>query len=108
MILNLSVGADVHFTWYANQFLCRRDSRDIWQRSLADARGAIIGGIAHGFFITLLPALLVTIFNSMGFIINATATDVDTVAAASLICLDLKPSFESILIESRENDVLDF
>lgn len=44
-------------------------------------RGAIIGGIAHGLFITLLPALLVTIFNSMGFI-NATATDVDTVAAA--------------------------
>lgn len=44
-------------------------------------RGAVIGGVAHGFFITLLPALLVTIFNSMGFV-NATATDVDTVAAA--------------------------
>ncbi|NRG33717.1 PTS sugar transporter subunit IIC [Niallia circulans] len=46
-------------------------------------RGAIIGGIFHGFFITLLPALLVTIFNSMGFI-NATATDVDTVTVALL------------------------
>jgi PTS system ascorbate-specific IIC component len=44
-------------------------------------RGAIIGGIAHGIFITLLPALLVTILNSLGFV-NATATDVDTVAAA--------------------------
>lgn len=46
-------------------------------------RGAIIGGIFHGFFITLLPALLVTIFNSMGFV-NATATDVDTVTVALL------------------------
>lgn len=46
-------------------------------------RGAVVGGVAHGFFITLLPALLVTVFNSMGFV-NATATDVDTVAAALL------------------------
>lgn len=46
-------------------------------------RGAIIGGIFHGFFITLLPALLVTIFNSMGFV-NATATDVDTITVALL------------------------
>nr|WP_249928319.1 hypothetical protein [Niallia circulans] len=42
-----------------------------------------MGGIFHGFFITLLPALLVTIFNSMGFV-NATATDVDTVTVALL------------------------
>lgn len=53
-------------------------------------RGAIIGGIAHGFFITLLPALLVTIFNSMGFV-NATATDVDTVAAALLYAWIIGP-----------------
>lgn len=53
-------------------------------------RGAIIGGIAHGFFITLLPALLVTIFNQMGFV-NATATDVDTVAAALLYAWILSP-----------------
>lgn len=46
-------------------------------------RGAVIGGIVHGFFITLLPALLVTTFNTMGFV-NATATDVDTVTAALL------------------------
>lgn len=44
-------------------------------------RGAIIGGVAHGLFITLLPALLVTVLSNMGFV-NATATDVDTVAAA--------------------------
>lgn len=53
-------------------------------------RGAIIGGVLHGFFITLLPALLVTIFNSMGFI-NATATDVDTVAAALLYAWIIGP-----------------
>ena len=43
----------------------------------------IIGGIVHGFFITLLPALLVGIFDSLGFV-NATATDVDTIVAALL------------------------
>lgn len=53
-------------------------------------RGAIIGGIAHGFFITLLPALLVTVFNSMGFV-NATATDVDTVTAALLYAWIITP-----------------
>lgn len=53
-------------------------------------RGAIIGGIAHGFFIQLLPALLVPIFNHLGFI-NATATDVDTVAAALLYAWILSP-----------------
>lgn len=53
-------------------------------------RGAIIGGIFHGFFITLLPALLVTIFNNMGFV-NATATDVDTVSAALLYAWIIGP-----------------
>lgn len=53
-------------------------------------RGAIIGGVAHGFFITLLPALLVTVFNSMGFV-NATATDVDTVTAALLYAWIIGP-----------------
>lgn len=53
-------------------------------------RGAIIAGIAHGFFITLLPALLVTVFNSMGFV-NATATDVDTVSAALLYAWIISP-----------------
>ncbi len=62
----------------------------IFGNAVGGRRGAIIGGIAHGFFITLLPALLVTIFNSMGFI-NATATDVDTVAAALLYAWILSP-----------------
>lgn len=62
----------------------------IFGNAAGGRRGAIIGGIAHGFFITLLPALLVTIFNQMGFI-NATATDVDTVAAALLYAWFLGP-----------------
>ena len=53
-------------------------------------RQALIGGIAHGFFITLLPALLVTIFTQMGFV-NATATDVDTVTVALLYAWVLGP-----------------
>jgi len=58
-------------------------------------RGAMIGGILHGFFITLLPALLVTIFNSMGFV-NATATDVDTVTAALLYAWIISPILKAI------------
>lgn len=62
----------------------------IFGNAVGGRRGAIIGGIAHGFFITLLPALLVGIFNQMGFV-NATATDVDTVAAALLYAWLLSP-----------------
>lgn len=62
----------------------------IFGNAAGGKRGAIIGGIAHGFFITLLPALLVTIFTSLGFV-NATATDVDTVAAALLYTWIITP-----------------
>lgn len=62
----------------------------IFGNAVGGRRGAIIGGILHGFFITLLPAFLVTIFNNMGFV-NATATDVDTVAAALLYAWILSP-----------------
>lgn len=62
----------------------------IFGNAVGGRRGAIIGGIAHGFFITLLPALLVTILTGMGFI-NATATDVDTIAAALLYAWILSP-----------------
>ncbi|MGT2910454.1 PTS sugar transporter subunit IIC [Streptococcus cameli] len=64
----------------------------IFGNAVGGRRGAIIGGIAHGFFITLLPALLVTAFNTLGFV-NATATDVDTVAAALLYAWILSPIF---------------
>lgn len=65
----------------------------IFGNAVGGRRGAIIGGIAHGFFITLLPALLVTAFNQLGFV-NATATDVDTVAAALLYAWLLNPIFK--------------
>lgn len=44
-------------------------------------RGVIIGGIAHGLFITFLPALLSPILADIGFI-STTCTDVDTVITA--------------------------
>ncbi|MCX8600594.1 MULTISPECIES: PTS sugar transporter subunit IIC [unclassified Gilliamella] len=62
----------------------------IFGNAIGGRRGALIGGIAHGIFITLLPAMLVTIFNQMGFI-NATATDVDTVTVALLYAWILSP-----------------
>lgn len=53
----------------------------IFGNAMGGKRGAIIGGIVHGIFITLLPSLLVGIFDTLGFV-NATATDVDTISAA--------------------------
>ncbi|MCB4942599.1 PTS sugar transporter subunit IIC [Streptococcus mutans] len=67
----------------------------IFGNAVGGRRGAIIGGIAHGFFITLLPALLVTAFNQLGFV-NATATDVDTVAVALLYAWLLSPIFKAV------------
>ena len=67
----------------------------IFGNAVGGRRGAIIGGIAHGFFITLLPALLVTVFNELGFV-NATATDVDTVAAALLYAWIIGPLMKGI------------
>lgn len=64
----------------------------VFGNAVGGKRGAIIGGICHGFFITLLPALLVAIFNQLGFV-NATATDVDTVTAALLYAWILTPIF---------------
>lgn len=58
-------------------------------------RGAIIGGIVHGFFITLLPSLLVSVFASMGFV-NATATDVDTITAALIFTWIIGPILKAI------------
>lgn len=62
----------------------------IFGNATGGRRGAVISGIAHGFFITLLPALLVNVFNSMGFV-NATATDVDTVVVALIYAWILTP-----------------
>lgn len=62
----------------------------IFGNAVGGQRGAIIGGILHGLFITLLPALLVGIFLNMGFT-NATATDVDTVTAAIFYAWIISP-----------------
>lgn len=67
----------------------------IFGNATGGRRGCIIGTIAHGFFITLLPALLVVSFNKMGFI-NATATDVDTVTAALLYAWFITPILKAI------------
>lgn len=58
-------------------------------------RGAIIGGIVHGLFITLLPALLVTALTGLGFV-NASATDSDTIIAALLYAWLLTPILKAV------------
>lgn len=67
----------------------------VFANAAGGRRGAIISTIAHGFFITLLPALLVISFNKMGFI-NATATDVDTVTAALLYAWIITPILKAL------------
>ncbi|MBM7541168.1 PTS sugar transporter subunit IIC [Amphibacillus cookii] len=62
----------------------------IFMNAVGGRRGVLIGGIAHGFFITLLPALLVPSFNGLGFV-NTTATDVDTVTAGLLFEWIIQP-----------------
>ncbi|KRL59112.1 PTS sugar transporter subunit IIC [Latilactobacillus fuchuensis] len=58
-------------------------------------RGAIIGGIVHGLFITLLPALLVTALTSFGFV-NASATDSDTIMAALMYAWIIGPILKAV------------
>ncbi|EJE97524.1 PTS sugar transporter subunit IIC [Liquorilactobacillus mali] len=58
-------------------------------------RGAIIGGVLHGLFITLLPALLVVALQSLGFV-NASATDSDTIVAALMYAFIFAPILKAI------------
>lgn len=58
-------------------------------------RGAIIGGIVHGLFITLLPALLVVALQSLGFV-NASATDSDTIVACLMYAFVFAPILKAI------------
>ncbi|MBP9478291.1 MAG: PTS sugar transporter subunit IIC [Sebaldella sp.] len=51
----------------------------IFGNAVGGRRGAIIGGIAHGFFITLLPALLLPLLGSFGFE-NVTFSDSDVIS----------------------------
>ena len=66
----------------------------IFGNAVGGKRGAIIGGIIHGLFITLLPALLVGTLSAVGFV-NATATDVDTITAALLYLWVIAPAFHA-------------
>ena len=50
----------------------------IFGNAIDGRRGAIIGGICHGIFIMILPALLSPMLAQIGFV-NMTCTDVDTV-----------------------------
>lgn len=50
----------------------------IFGNAIDGKRGAIIGGILHGIFIMILPALLSPMLAQIGFV-NMTCTDVDTV-----------------------------
>ena len=50
----------------------------IFGNAIDGRRGAIIGGIFHGIFIMILPALLSPMLAQIGFV-NMTCTDVDTV-----------------------------
>jgi len=62
----------------------------IFGNAVGGRRGALIGGLVHGFFITLLPALLVGTFQSLGFP-SLSATDADTIVAALLFAWVIGP-----------------
>ncbi|MEG1301288.1 MAG: PTS sugar transporter subunit IIC [Erysipelotrichaceae bacterium] len=62
----------------------------IFGNAAGGTRGAIISGIVHGLFISLLPALLAPMLGDIGFI-NATCTDVDTIVCGMFYGWLLKP-----------------
>lgn len=67
----------------------------IFGNAIGGRRGAIIGGIVHGFFITLLPALLVTVFLQLGFP-SLSATDVDTISAGLFFAFIVGPIMRAV------------
>lgn len=62
----------------------------IFGNAAGGTRGAMISGVIHGLFITLLPALLAPMLADIGFI-NATCTDVDTIVVGLLYGWFMKP-----------------
>ncbi|AYD89046.1 PTS ascorbate transporter subunit IIC [Actinomyces sp. 2119] len=62
----------------------------IFGNAVGGRRGALVGGVVHGLFITLLPALLVTTFLNLGFP-NLSATDVDTITAGLVFAYVIGP-----------------
>lgn len=67
----------------------------IFGNAVGGRRGAVIGGIVHGLFITLLPALLVGVLTQMGFT-NASATDSDTIVACLMYAWMISPLLKAI------------
>ncbi|SDH99638.1 PTS ascorbate transporter subunit IIC [Agrococcus jejuensis] len=67
----------------------------IFGNAVGGRRGAIVGGVVHGLFITLLPALLVTAFLSLGFP-NLSATDSDTIVAALFFAFIVGPIMRAL------------
>lgn len=67
----------------------------IFGNAVGGRRGAIVGGVVHGLFITLLPALLVTTFLNLGFP-NLSATDVDTIAAGLFFAYLVGPILKAV------------
>lgn len=67
----------------------------IFGNKVGGRRGAIIGGIVHGLFISLLPALLVTTFQNLGFP-SMSATDVDTITGALIFAYIVGPIMRAI------------
>ena len=70
--------------WYRRHHQCFMSNffaggtAGIFGNAIDGKRGAIIGGILHGIFIMILPALLSPMLAQIGFV-NMTCTDVDTV-----------------------------
>lgn len=56
----------------------------IFGNAMGGRRGAIIGGIVHGLFITLLPAILIPLLETYGFV-GVTFSDSDVIASGLLL-----------------------
>ena len=70
----------------------------IFANQVGGRRGTIIGCIAHGIFIMILPALLSPMLGQIGFQ-NMTCTDVDTVVTGFFFMI-IKIRKQKIIIES--------
>lgn len=56
----------------------------IFGNAMGGRRGAIIGGIVHGLFITLLPAILIPLLETYGFV-GVTFSDSDVISSGLLL-----------------------
>lgn len=66
-----------------NQLLCR-GTAGVFGNALGGRRGAMIGGVIHGLFITFLPAILVPMLESYGFT-GVTFSDSDVISTGLVL-----------------------